>query len=252
MPAIPEFQPFRPEDFRLYEPQNRSDDALNARRLEVRHKLQFIGDTLKKRLAAESLRLERRESLHHPFSVNHMRVVAQWTALFRDARARKEFARFVGPDLGKDVDPGNANLAFFVTIDEGGLAFGLRWSAEAWYDAQNFVNKYSKSDERRRELADLLKQAPSFHARIHDWATLYPCSRASRENLEEIIKYFRVGEHRLSVAQHVAKDDPAACSADFCGRAVGELAQLAPVYKALAWSPANNFLLSSGGGFQKS
>lgn len=250
MAAAPAFQPFRPEEFRLYESRNRSDDTLNGKRLVVRQKLQAIGEATKNALAKHGVGCERRESLHHPFSVNHMRVVAQWTSIFRDAKARKEFTKYVGPDLAKDVDPGNANFAFFVSIDESGLQFGLRLGAEAWFDAQNFVNKYSRNDLLRRELAEILKKTPGFHLRMHDWEKLYPTEKASREDLEEIFKYYRVGEHRWTCARSIPKDDPRAGAPDLCETTAASLASLSDIYKSIAWNPGNNYLTNAAGGFK--
>ncbi len=250
MPAPISFTPFRPEDFRLYEPRNRSDDSLNARRLQVRHKLQAIGDAAKAALAKDGLALERRESLHHPFSVNHMRVVAQWTALFRDAKARRAFARAVGPDLGKDVDPGHANAAFFVSIDELGLQLGLRLGAEAWYDAQNLVQRCGSDDAGQRALAELLRAAPGFHLRLHDWATLHATDAIGRDQLLEVFRYFEIGKHQLRCYRTIGKDDPRACDAAFVDEAVAALRSLAPLYRFVAWSPDNDRLLRrDGSGF---
>lgn len=240
---------FRAEEFRLYEPQNRGDESLNAKRLAVRQKLQTIGEAAKKELAKLGLGLERRESLHHPFSLNHNRVVAQWTSLFRDAKARKEFSRMVGPDLGKDVDPGNANLAFFVAINEDGIDFGLRLGELAWYDAQNFVNRCAKDDAARAAWTELLHRAPGFALRIHDWETRYATATLNRDQALEIFKYFQIGKHRLGIVQTIPKDDPRAASADFCGIACAGLAALAPAYQSMAWHPNNNFLMKGGAGF---
>ncbi|MBL8995028.1 MAG: hypothetical protein JNM63_16895, partial [Spirochaetia bacterium] len=244
----PAFESFRPEDFRLYEPRNRGDDSLNARRLEVRHKLQAIGEAARAALAKEGLGLERRESLHHPFSVNHMRVVAQWTALFRDAKARRAFAAMVGPDLGKDVDPGNANICFFVSIDDNGLQIGLRVGEGAWYDAQNFIHQLG-TEAGRRNCIEAARRAAGFHFRIHDWAQLYPTDSFSRDSIDTILKYYKIGEHRLTCVRVLAKEDPQGCDPLFLQNAVSGLASLAGLYKFMAWSPENNHLLKPGGGF---
>ncbi|MBL8695194.1 MAG: hypothetical protein JNJ88_13960 [Planctomycetes bacterium] len=249
MPASPQFSPFRPEDFRLYEPQNRSDETLNPKRLVVRQRLQAIGEAAKAALAEEGLGFERRESLHHPFSVNHFRVVAQWTSLFRDAKARKEFARAVGPDLGKDVDPGHANAALFASIDDEGITVGLRVGVEAWYDAQNLTNRCGKSDPERRALVELLRSAPGFLLRIHDWEKRYPTESISRDGVEEVLKYFQPGKHQLRCYRAIPKADPASTSAEFLGTLVEGMRKLAPLYRFIAWSPGNNWLLKGSGGF---
>jgi hypothetical protein len=246
VPALA-FEAFRPGDFRLYESPNRSEESLNEKRLAVRRKLQAIGEAVQAALREGGLSLERRESLHHPFSVNHFRVVAQWTALFRDAKARKEFSRTVGPDLGKDVDPGHANAAFVVAIDEAGIEAGLRIGVEAWYDAQNLKNRCA-SDAARRELAELLRLAPGLVLRIHDWAKLYPTETASRDSVEELFRYFEPGKHRLACMRAIPKENPHATDAGLRETCVATLGSLAPLYAFAAWSPANNWLLKAGGG----
>lgn len=247
MPEPVRFEAFRPEEFRLYESRNRGDESLNEKRLAVRHKLQAIGERARGELAALDLRLERRESLHHPFSINHNRVVAQWTSIFRDAKQRKEFAKMVGPELGKDVDPGNANVAFFVSIDEQSLQIGLRLGESAWYDAQNLTNRRARNAEQERVFIDIARSAPGFFFRIHDWETLYPTEKFSRDHTDEIFKYYKIGEHRLTCVRMIKKDDPAACSPAFADSAVAALLSLAPIYKYIAWSTENNYLIKGGG-----
>lgn len=249
MPATP-FAALRPEEFRLYEARHRGDETLNDKRLAVRRKLQAVGEALQAALAEEGLALERRESLHHPFGVNHHRVVAQWTSLFRDAKARRAFARAVGPDLGKDVDPGHANLSFFVSVDESGVQMGLQLGVEAWYDAQNLVNRCLRDDGARRELAERLRAAPGFALRIHDWETRYPTDRIGRDELDALFKYYRVGEHRLACARAIPKEDPRATSPELAAEACAALRSLAAAYRFIAWSPENDHLMRAGGGFR--
>lgn len=249
MPAPP-FTPFRPEEFRLFEDRHRGDETLNAKRLAVRKRLQSIGEAAQAALGAAGLSLERRESLHHPFHVNHHRVVAQWTSLLRDAKARRAFARAVGPDLGKDVDPGHANLAFFVAIDEAGLQFGLRLGVEAWYDAQNFVNRAARNEAESDRWREALREARGCFVRIHDFESRFAAETLTRDQARDLFKYFRVGTHRLVVARAVGKDDPLATAADFLEEAVAGLRALAPVYAFMAWSPENDHLLRGDGAFR--
>ena len=247
MPAAIPFVPFRAEEFRLYEPQNRGDESLNERRLAVRRKLQAIGEAAQRALAEAGLKLERRESLHHPFSMNHFRVVAQWTALFRDAAGRKAFSRFVGAELAKDVDPGHANASLACAVDDLGVEMGFRVGVEAWFDGQNLANR-CRTDAARRELADLVRAAPGFAMRIHDWETRYPTEKATREQIEEIFKYYQPGKHRLACTRAIARTDPAACAPSLVEIAAASLRALAPLYRFAAWSPENNHLLKAGGG----
>ena len=242
------FAPFRPEEFRLYEPRHRSEESLNDKRLGVRRKLQAIGEAAQEALAAAGLRLERRESLHHPFAMNHFRVVAQWTALFRDAKGRRELAKRIGPELGKGLDPGHANAALTVAIDDQGVEVGVRIGVEAWYDGQNLARRCA-DDAGRRELAALLRAAPGFALRIHDWEKRYASERATREDLEELVRYWQPGEHRLSCTRAIAKDDPLATSAALRDEATSALVALAPLYRFAAWSPENDRLLGPSGRF---
>jgi len=245
------FAPLRPEDFRLFEPQNRSDEGLNERRLGVRRKLQSIGEAAHEALRADGLALERRESLHHPFAMNHFRVVAQWTALFRDAKARRELARRIGPELGKGLDPAHANASLAVSVDDEGVELGFRVGVEAWYDGQNLAKRCA-TDAARRELAALLRSIPGFALRIHDWAKTYPTEKASREDLEELVRYYQPGQHRLSCFRSIAKGDPRATSPELRDEAVAALRSLAPLYRFAVWSPENDLLLRAGGGFTPS
>jgi hypothetical protein len=156
----------------------------------------------------------------------------------------------VGPDLGKDVDPGHANLAFFVSIDETGLQWGLRLGVEAWYDAQNFVNRCAKDEAACDAWRERLGRAPGFQVRIHDWETRYPSASLTRDDARELFKYYQVGKHRLTCARAVPAGDPLATSAELADAAAAGLAALAPGYEFMAWSPENNHLLGGAGGFR--
>jgi hypothetical protein len=117
---------FTQADFELYQPRFQGDPEWNGRRLDIRHRLQAIGEQLKARFAEQGVALERRESLHNPHATNGKKVRRQRTMLFRDKKAKKSLQSFLGKELGKDLDSAVNNAHFQLGLDAEGAYWGLR------------------------------------------------------------------------------------------------------------------------------
>ena len=68
-------------DFEIYQQRFQSDPEWNGRRLEIRRRLQALGDDLKQRFSEQGIALDRRESLHNPHASNGKKVRRQRTML---------------------------------------------------------------------------------------------------------------------------------------------------------------------------
>ena len=93
---------FSDSDFDLYQQHFQGDVEWNGRRLEVRQKLQKVGDEVRRVFSCDGVSLDRRESLHHPHRTNGKRVRRQRTMIFRDKKSRKSLQLFLGKELGRE------------------------------------------------------------------------------------------------------------------------------------------------------
>jgi hypothetical protein len=235
-------EPFEARDFAVFEEAYQKNPDYDAHRLRVRRRLAAIAEEARGKLGEHGLRLERRDSLHRPFSFNRGRVVAQWVYLLREGKDRKAFRSIVGPEVGADLDPAFQNAHLVLAVDEAGVEAGLRVHKEAWVDAQNWKNAIGDAPGREgfRQLLNALPEG--FGLRIHDWKKVYDCPKVNRDDVEEFAKYFTPGEHGARVFRSVARSDPGAIAAELPSRLAEALVALAPLYRFLAWSPENDRL----------
>ena len=105
-------------DFELYQPRLQGDEEWNGRRLIIRRHLQAMGDSLKAEYKKLGVELDRRESLHNPHHTNRKRVRRQRSMIFRAKKARTALQKFLGKELGKDLDSARNNLHFQILIEQ--------------------------------------------------------------------------------------------------------------------------------------
>jgi hypothetical protein len=245
---VKDLEPFESRDFAVFEEAYQKNADYDAHRLRVRRRLGAIAEAARVRLGEHGLPLERRDSLHRPFSFNRGRVVAQWVYLIRDAKVRRAFRAVAGAEVGADLDPAFQNAHLCVAVDEGGVKVALRVHKEAWVDAQNWKNRLSDAAGRDgfRLLLNVVPEG--FGLRIHDWKKVYPCGRVGRDDVEEFVRYFVPGEHGARVFRTIPRSDPKATAADLPARLADDLVALAPLYQFVAWSPENDRLRLRTGG----
>jgi hypothetical protein len=225
---------FTQADFELYQPRFQGDPEWNGRRLDIRHRLQAIGEQLKARFAEQGVALERRESLHNPHATNGKKVRRQRTMLFRDKKAKKSLQSFLGKELGKDLDSAVNNAHFQLGLDAEGAYWGLRIDTGAWYDL-NVLVKRAEEGEGRAELIAAAAAAPGYSLRL-DGKGDRPLETMTDRNWRDLAGTVRPGETALELMQRMPAAAVAEAGEDFDEGVVEDMLRLTAFYRLSNWS----------------
>lgn len=225
---------FTQADFEIYQPRFQSDPDWNARRLDIRQRLQALGDTLKARFAEQGIALDRRESLHNPHATNGKKVRRQRTMLFRDKKAKKALQSFLGKELGRDLDSAVNNAHFQLGLDVDGAYWGLRIDTGAWYDLNVLVKRAEEGDG-RAELVAASQAAPGYSLRLNGGGDR-PLAEMTDRDWRDLAGTVRPGETALEVIQRMPAAAVAEAGEDFDDGVVDDLLRLAALYRLANWS----------------
>lgn len=225
---------FFPADFELFEPRFQGDVEWNQRRLDVRHRLQAMGESTLEAYAALDCGLERRESLHHPHNTNRKKVVRQRTMMFRDKKARKKLQSFLGKELAKDLDSARNNVHFQICIDKDSCWWGLRIDESAWYDLNVLVKRAEEGDG-QEELASACAAAPGFVFEL-DRAGARPLEKFSARDWRDFAGVVQPGQSQIEIVARMPKAAVIEAGEDFANGVVADLERLAPFYKLASWN----------------
>jgi len=225
---------FAAADFDLYQPHFQGDPEWNGRRLDVRQRLQAIGDALCAQFKDQGVGLDRRESLHHPHATNGKKVRRQRSMMFRDKKSRKALQGFLGKELGKDLDSAVNNLHFQVGLDDKEAYWGLRIDSGAWYDL-NVLLKRVEENPGREEIVAACRQAPGFQLEI-DRGGPRPLDGMTNRDWRDLAGTLRPGENSLEVVRRMPKHEVAEGGEDFGPLVCADLFRLAEFYGLACWS----------------
>ncbi len=225
---------FTAADFEIYAPRFQGDEEWNGRRLEIRRRLQALGDRLRGAMKGHGIPLDRRESLHHPHPTNRKRVRRQRTMLFRDKKSRKSLQAFLGKELGKDLDSARNNIHLQVGLDQAGAYWGMRIDAGAWYDL-NVLLKRAEEEEGRRALRLAGAEAPGFQLEF-DGGGARPLDGMGDRDWRDLAGLLRPGESSLEVVQRLPAAAAVEAGEDLDAGILGDLERLAPLYRLACWS----------------
>lgn len=222
-------------DFELFQPRFQADPEWNGRRLELRRRLQALGDALVER-AAQSLGmdLERRESLHHPHASNGGRVARQRTMAFRGKKERKALQRFLGPELAKDLDSAHRSAHLQAGVEERGAFWGLRWEKDAWFDL-NVLVKRAEEGEGRTALARACAAAPGFVFEV-DGGGARPLEKIGERDWRDLAGFLQPGRNAVEVAKRQPRESVLAAGAAWQEELIEDLLRLAPLFRLGCWT----------------
>ena len=242
--AKAELAPFVEGDFHVLSAALARDPQYNDRRLEVRRKLASLAKVFARRSAAAGgPPLAVRTSLHHPTAFNAMQVRRIWAYAARDKQEKTRLRQTLGADLAKDLDAAYRNAYLCVAIEGDALEVSLRIHADAWYDGQNAVQRAKA--EGLDAWKTVLNELEGFRLKLADWKGEWVCGALTREKLEELVKYYKPGEHALSVERRFPAPPgarAAALSPEMPATLVAEALRLVPLYRWMAWSLESDFL----------
>jgi hypothetical protein len=240
---MPSLIAFTEGDFHALSPACARDPQYDDRRLVLRRKLLDLGKEFTERAGEAGLVLEARGSLHNPHAFNRGKVDRMWTYACRSKAEKKRLRSTLGADLAKDLDAAYRNAYFCAAVEEDSLEISLRIHADAWYDGQNLLKRMKK--EGIDAWRGILNELTGFQLRLADWKGDWTCGSLGRERIEEFLKYWKPGEHALSVEQRLPappRARGAALEASTPGRMVEEMLRLVPLYRYAAWSTESDHL----------
>lgn len=221
-------------DFELYQARFQGDPEWNGRRLEIRQRLQGLGEQLVSRFAELQVALDRRESLHNPHATNGKKVRRQRTMLFRDKKAKKALQSFLGKELGRDLDSAVNNAHFQIGLDVDGAYWGLRIDKGAWYDL-NVLIKRAEEAEGRAEIVAACHAAPGYSLLLDSRGERALESMTERD-WRDLAGMVRPGESSLEICQRMPAAAVAEAGEDFDEGVIEDLLRLAPLYRLATWS----------------
>ncbi len=224
---------FHAADFELFQPRFQADPEWNGRRLDLRHRLQEVGEAVRSAYRERGIGLDRRESLHHPHASNGKRVRRQRTMLFRDKAARRSLQRFLGKELGRDLDSARNNTHLQVGIDLSGLWWGLRIDPGAWYDL-NALLKLAEEEPGRLQIVAACRVDPPFVLEV-DRRGPRPLAGMGSRDWRDLAGLLRPGESGIDVIQRLPAEE-AIEAGDLGPRIVAELLALGPLFQLACWS----------------
>jgi len=225
---------FTQADFEIFQARFQGDEEWNGRRLEIRRRLQALGESVAASFAEQGVALDRRESLHNPHHTNGKRVRRQRTMLFRDKKAKKKLQSFLGKELGKDLDSAMNNVHLQVGLDEKGAYWGLRLDKGAWYDLNVLVKRCEEAPGRAEVVA--ASQAASGYVLLLDGKGERPFEAMDDRAWRDLAGTVRPGESSLELSQRMPAHAVAEAGEDFTVGIVSDLTRLAPFFKLASWS----------------
>ena len=221
------------------------DPQYDEARLRTRRKLASLGKEVAAAAKLLGLTLDHRSSIHHPRVWNGNRVRRLWSYCIRPKAEKTRLKRVLGADLAKDLDAAYRNAYLCIAIEAEALEVSLRIHGEAWFDAQNLLGRVKR--EGPRGLLEQLNGLKGFTLKLHDWKGEWPLGQLGSERLEEYLRYFKPGEHRLAVERRWPAPPgqrQALLEPDVPRLLVGECLRLVPLYRFAAWSEESPFLFS--------
>lgn len=225
---------FTSADFELFQQRFQSDPEWNGRRLEVRHRLQALGNCVKEAYGDLGVGLDRRESLHHPHSINRKRVRRQRTMLFRDKKSRSDLQRFLGKELGKDLDSAVRNAHFQIALDDEQLWWGIRLDDGAWYDL-NYLLKLAEEEPGRAEITQACAAAPNFQLEV-DGGGARSLPEMNSRDWRDLAGILEPGRSALEIVRRMSAAEAIALGEDLDELILADLLRLAPLYRLSCWT----------------
>lgn len=243
--ALREAVRFEEGDFHALSERLAGDAQFNDRRLAARRKLLTLGKQLAAAAAEQGVALDCRSSLHQPHAFNGMRVRRLWTYVMRAKAEKRRLKTELGPELGSDLDAAYRNAYLCLALEAECAEVSLRLHPEGWYDGQNLLNRLKR--EGLEGWRDQLNRLPGFFLRLHDWKGEWRCGELDVSRLEEYLKYFVPGEHRMAIERRFPAPAGArggVLAPEAPAMLVAEAAKLLPLYRFTAWSRESDYLFT--------
>jgi hypothetical protein len=231
-----------PKDFLAFEKHKWHSDEYNAERLQLKRKLQIVGEAIAPLLAAAGGDFTVRTSIHNPYKFNGNKVDSLRFYFAPGDKAKKELRELLGVEFAEDTDASYVHANLVCTLDFTGIRVGLTVHERAWYDTQNVRGLCATREGAERFIAALNGVPPTYALKLHDWQKLYPCGSLKWDDMLAFFRYFEAGKHRITVLRELPKSTSEIYAPGFYASIAAELTTLLPVYRLVLWSTSNNFL----------
>jgi hypothetical protein len=240
----PNLDLFDAADFDAYLPNKWNSNMYTLERRRVKTKLEGLGRQLDGELTSAGLSLIMHSSDEFPSFWNKKRVDSQWLFFSRSEAAREELTHLVDKertlkDTLEDPTPLYRHLFLGLSLTESHLEIGLRLHHDAWVDRKNFLNLCAK-EESRTELETLLGDLPGHYQLSTDETNLQTLEELQSGRLSDLAAAFDGEKTWLFIGARLPRDQVLVLEEDIGSVAREVFRSLIPIYKFIAWSPAND------------
>jgi hypothetical protein len=235
---------FHEADFDAYAPCKWNSNMFTLERRRVKTKLEGLGRSLDEILSSEGLQLTMHSSDEFPSFWNKKKVDSQWLFFSRSEAAKEELSHLVDQERTlaetlADPTPLYRHLFLGVSVNESHLEIGLRLHHDAWVDRKNFLNLLA-NPESAEKLRALIAPLPGHFHISTDEANLQTLEDFEPEHLSDLVGAFDNEKGWLFIGARLPRDQVLVLEGDISDTAKEVFQSLIPVYKTIAWSPAND------------
>ena len=239
-------QSFQPEDFDAYLPTKWNSNMYTLERRRVKEKLERLGTVLAEGFDAAGLNLVRHSSDEFPSFWNRKQVDRQWLFFSRDEAARAELTDIIDrertlADTLADPTPMFRHIFLGVSVSEESLEMGIWMHHDAWVDRRNFLNLCADKGA-GSDLIGLLAALPEHFELGIDTGDMGSPKDFDAETLQSLGQAFEEDKAWFFLGARLPKDQVLVLGADIFAEAAEIVRTLIPVYRRIAWSPANDLI----------
>jgi hypothetical protein len=237
---------FQSGDFDAYLQNKWNSNMFTLERRRVKEKLARLGAVLAEGIEASGLKLVRHSSDEFPSFWNKKQVDRQWLFFSRDEVARTELTDIIDKkrtlaDTLADPTPMYRHIFLGVSVSEDSLDMGIWMHHDAWVDRRNFVNLCG-DETACGELLQMLRELPDHFELGIDTGDIASPSSFGTEEIASLSKSFDEDKAWMFLGARLPRDQVIVLGEDIFNAAAEIFETLVPVYRRIAWSPANDLI----------
>lgn len=247
-----QFVPLTDKDFDAYLPKKWQSNVFNRDRLEVKQKLQALGQVLAPSMVdAGGAPLECEVSAEHPALWNQRKVQNQHLFFSRNEAARAEIDGIISKGrtmaaLIEDPSPLRNHIFLSLMLDHQQVELALKLHSDAAVDREN-LQRLGQDFFLVEKLVGLLNQLPpEYRVSLTDQGQLQgqdtPAAEVTPEVLEQLITALPTADAWFSVRLCIDRADAMEHGEGLAEFARQQLSLLLPLMHCIAWIRDNDFI----------